>query len=595
MHVRLTALFNTYESKIRAVLLGILLASLVTQAGTAILLEHTHRTFEAELLSPLYERLDEIALKRTWERPATGAIVDRGHGLDTHREFALADTVTGSPAKLWHELPPASRTEILEGNTARVRREDNRVTELRLCRLIGTGRDARVVCVGRELVAWGHVSELTRWNSVSRTAGLLLLVAAIFLVTREMVRPFQRLRRVAADAQASLNLEERPHHEEWDEVIATFNETIRQLKESKAELHRRFVFAEAERSRLDRFNQQIIAAIPAGLVATDADGRIVQYNPAIARIPGLSEPTPGQHAEAFFVDCPMLGRLFQEHAPAGPASASGEIRIQQDGETHYVEYHVIPVHGGGTLVLLDDQTQLRRLEALLAQRARLAALGETAAGLAHELRNAMGAMVGYARLMARSEAAQIPDIAGRIESEAGEMEAMLQRFVEVARPATIERIELAPADALRELLDRFRARFRAAGLELEVRWSDRVCVSVDPMWLKRAVANLLENALQHVPSGGRVRIEDQCVDGDWRVVIADDGPGIPPEWREKIFAPFLSLRPGGTGLGLALVQKVMTAHEGSVEVTDSPQGGAEFILTFPRAAVSTARARAARP
>ena len=107
--MRWKAFFGTYESKIRITLLGILLASLVMQAGTAIMLYYAHKTIESELLSPLYEKLDALAMDPDRPFIDPGTVLDLSHGLDTHLEFALADTVAGEPADIWSKLPPAAR------------------------------------------------------------------------------------------------------------------------------------------------------------------------------------------------------------------------------------------------------------------------------------------------------------------------------------------------------------------------------------------------------------------------------------------------------------------------------------------------------
>ena len=104
---------------------------------------------------------------------------------------------------------------------------------------------------------------------------------------------------------------------------------------------------------------------------------------------------------------------------------------------------------------------------------------------------------------------------------------------------------------------------------------------MDIFWVRQALGNLLENVIHLVPEGGHVSVATLHVADAWKVTISDSGPGIAPEWREKVLSPFVSLRPGGTGLGLALVQKVMTAHDGQVEVSESGEGGASFALVFP--------------
>jgi signal transduction histidine kinase len=161
------------------------------------------------------------------------------------------------------------------------------------------------------------------------------------------------------------------------------------------------------------------------------------------------------------------------------------------------------------------------------------------------------------------------------------MEEMLNRFLEVARPTEPRRVSLCGEDLVTEALTPFAERFEAAGLALEWQPRERTTLWIDPFWLRQALVNLLENALGCVPRGGRVRLESRRLGGTWRLSVQDDGPGIEPELREKVLSPFVSLRQGGTGLGLALVQKIVTSHDGRVEVLESAWGGARFDLLFP--------------
>jgi two-component system sensor histidine kinase FlrB len=564
-----------FATRVRTVLLFVLLASLVVQAGTVMLLDLSADALEGDLLAPLYSALDGFTVTSP---ESADREVRRTQGLEVYQQFLLRDTTLGGAADVWQSLPPAAKRRLLAGETVPVRREQEGLFAVALWRVTGQGTQARALSVGRALPAYGRFLTLARWNALFRSLGLLLLLGAVFLVTRELTRPFQRLQNVAFDARERLHLDNAPPQEEWEDVIGTFRATIERLQESQEELQRRFVDADAERRRLDHLNLQLIDALPSALIAADSGGRIVQFNRSAAGLPALGRPEQGMTLAQFFAPWPELGARFGDEDVAG-VEGEGECVVAVDGQSHAFEYSVYPVPSGGHLVFLQDRTHVRRLEVLVSQRARLAALGETAAGLAHELRNAMGAIVGYARLLMRGDAVA-DEVAPRIEREAGEMEAMLARFLEVARPAELQRVAADGAKLLGEVAERFRARFEAARIGLALELSGCELLELDPVWFKQAIANLLENALQHVPAGGHVQITCERTRDSWTVRVDDDGPGIAPEWRTRVLAPFVSLRPGGTGLGLALVQKVMTAHDGQVEITASDTGGARVVLTF---------------
>jgi nitrogen fixation/metabolism regulation signal transduction histidine kinase len=573
-----------FATRVRTVLLFVLLASLLIQAGTAVLLDLSADALEGDLLAPLYSALD---LWTADSQVSSSGFERRSEGLEVRQQFLLRDTVLAGAAEVWRAIPPAAKGRLLAGETVHVRRERDGLFSVALWRVHGRGEQARAFSLSRALPAYGRFLALARWNALFRSLGLLLLLGAVFLVTRELTRPFRKLQTVAFDAREELRMKSLPPQEEWEAVIGTFEATIEQLRESQRRLHERYVDSESERQRLDRLNTQLIDALPSALVAADPQGRIVQFNRSAERLPALPAPEQGMHLAEFFAPWPELASRFREASPP-EVDPAGECMVTVNGEKHAFEFSVYPVPGGGHLVFLQDCTQVRRLEALVSQRARMAALGETAAGLAHELRNAMGAIVGYARLLLRPGRTMVDEVAPRIEEEASEMETMLTRFLEVARPAELQRVTVDGTELLREAAERFRTRFDAAGVTLELEAGPPLRLELDPMWFKQAIVNLLENALQHVPAGGRVLISCEAGRDRWQVKVADDGPGIAPEWRSRVLAPFVSLRPGGTGLGLALVQKVMTAHDGQVEISVSEWGGAQVILTF----ASNVRAKA---
>ena len=218
------------------------------------------------------------------------------------------------------------------------------------------------------------------------------------------------------------------------------------------------------------------------------------------------------------------------------------------------------------------------------RRARLASLGELAATVAHEIRNPLGAIKGYAQLVeegAGGDAAR--RAATTMREECVRLERTVTQVLGYARDAQ-PRLETAD---LREALDAELARHADAAAAKGVRivrdyGGERVEARVDSDQLARAVANLVDNALAASPADGRVIVALRPERRQVEVVVADEGPGVAPEDRERIFEPFVSQRPGGTGLGLALVRRIAEAHGGSVRVEARTGGGAEFVVRLPR-------------
>lgn len=573
---------GSFESRIRVALLGILLAALLLQVSTVYWLYRVQNDVEEELNQPMLDAIEQMQREQVAGPVPDGSVLRERVGHQLNQRLNLSDTIHHPVALIWDRIPPSAKSRLYAGETVRIDRTTDYQYEVAFARIVEIDGARQVLIVERSLPRYGSLLRLKRWGSFVYVVGLSLLLIAVFLVTRELTRPFRELQKVVAVAQGRLGWTGPPSEDQWAEVIDTFTATIDELKQKEARLEERFHSSEEERIRLDRLNSQIVDAIPTALLAVDENGVISQFNLSSRSLPGLPVPQQGVLLADHFNAWSPMADILSRGSESEDTETEGELDVRVGGKQHHFFYQITPVPSGGSLLLLDDRTRLRRLEAVLGQRARLAALGETAAGFAHELRNALGAIIGYARLVGRSSATESSDVANRIEIEACEMEEMLNRFLEVARPANLQPTPEIGEDLVDGVLDRFSDRLKAAGISLTRSYAPREKVMIDIFWVRRALGNLIENVLHLVPRGGHVRVSTLRVEGSWKVTVADSGPGIPPEWREKILSPFVSMRPGGTGLGLALVQKVMTAHDGQVEVSESEEGGASFCLVFPR-------------
>jgi two-component system sensor histidine kinase PilS (NtrC family) len=214
---------------------------------------------------------------------------------------------------------------------------------------------------------------------------------------------------------------------------------------------------------------------------------------------------------------------------------------------------------------------------------RLADLGRVSAGLAHELRNPIASMSGCVELLQGSPGLGPEEarLLGIVLKEATRLNQLVTRFLAWSRPAALR---LTPTDlalVAGEVADALQQDPAAARVPL-LRDLQPVVIEVDPDQLRQVLWNLLLNAVQALgPAGGTIRVG--CApDGDGaRLTVADDGPGIAVEDLERLFSPFFSRKPGGTGLGLATVHQVVAAHGGEVRVEPVEPHGARFVVRFP--------------
>jgi signal transduction histidine kinase len=216
----------------------------------------------------------------------------------------------------------------------------------------------------------------------------------------------------------------------------------------------------------------------------------------------------------------------------------------------------------------------------------LAALGELSAGIAHEFKNALATISGYAQMIrSESSEAEALDYSERILEQTRNITHVVTEFLKYARPLEIpdERV------ALESLVERVVAEVGEANPQVTIQWEGEFEeAGGDEGLLRQALLNLARNAAEACAlskGGGFVTVRGEVVHGNeagsQRSSIADNGPGIPMNVLPKLFRPFFTTKATGTGLGLAVVQKVIVQHGGQVEVRNRPEGGAEFIVTLP--------------
>jgi two-component system sensor histidine kinase AtoS len=426
---------------------------------------------------------------------------------------------------------------------------------------------------------------------------------AAAIIARRISRPVQQLAEGAvAIARGELNQRIGPvTDDEIGRLAAAFNHMAAELAQQRgalenanAELRRGF----EELADLKTYTDNILASLTTGIVTVDLEGRVVTLNPAAELMAGFfAGEVRGRYCTEVFAHTPDLAELLMETlASRAPVPGLTLTLRRRNGRTVPVEMSTAPLRGGegkelGVIGVFRDLTRVRQLEDRLRRSDRLAAVGELAAGLAHEIKNPLTALLTFSRHLSRRF--EDPEFRQKFQTvvprELERINVIVERLLELARPAPLTFKPLRLPALLERVLELYGDRLEAQSVHVARSCArDVPAVWADAEALYRALVNLVANALDAMPRGGRLTLRVGWSDTETRAVgrrvaleVEDTGAGINPDDLDRIFNPFFSTKEGGTGLGLALTQKIVEDHGGSIDVRGGSGTGAVFRIVLP--------------
>ena len=405
-------------------------------------------------------------------------------------------------------------------------------------------------------------------------AGLVLLLAAglvAWLLARLLARPLLRIAESARDIAAG-------RRAEFPDVqVPELAHQVDALRAMHHELERRFEDLRREREE----SRTLVEALSDGVLAADGRGAIVSTNAAARRLLGYEDGEALPPLGELFHDRPH--RALMREVLSGAVVEGRELRL--GGRSVVISAR--PLKEGGTLLVLSDVTDLRRLETVRR---------DFVANVSHELKTPLTAIAGYAETLA-SEATdkQIGGFAKTILENAHRMQRLVDDLLDLSRIESggwrPEPQSLAVEAAAREAWDPFVERARERRIEFVAAVApDAGTIDADPEALRQVFTNLFDNALRHTPPGGRIRVSTERAADDGNAVIVqvtDTGSGIAAEYLPRIFERFYRVDPGrsrqegGTGLGLAIVKHLVEAHGGRVGASSTLGQGTTIRMQFP--------------
>ena len=353
----------------------------------------------------------------------------------------------------------------------------------------------------------------------------------------------------------------------------------------------------------DGFFRDLVWNLRNGVIAVTRDGRIAVMNDVAYRVLGLT-PGPADIGIPFtqvLKDRPDVWRILSGAFDLSHLPNRAELRLKSTGKViGYTLSQVKDRRGAitGATLFFKDLTRVEQLEERERLRDRLAALGEMAAAIAHEVKNPLAGIEVMAGILKRqlTESEDAQAILRDIIKEAKMANAIVLEVLDFVRPIRlqVERTELV--DVVRDAISMAESHVRRGGVQMDVALSeDLPPIQGDPHQLRQIFTNILTNAFEAMGGKGQVRISAQQVAAEEeptatgelhavpmiQVEVADSGPGIPADVMDRIFSPFFTTKPQGSGLGLAIVRKIVDAHDGRIDVSARSEGGTRFRVTLP--------------
>ena len=374
-------------------------------------------------------------------------------------------------------------------------------------------------------------------------------------------------------------------------MAASMHGVIQRLKDQEQELERLHRLEKERAEQTERLSEEVTRNMPAGLLVINATGIISSANPAAEQVLGIRGLNFRRYSEAL-VEGSQLTAAIAQCLSTGKIFRREEVRhLAPGGESRRLGVTISPIRRGegkinGVICLLSDITELASLQQQVQLKENLAALGELSAGIAHEFKNALATISGYAQLIcAETVQGESHDYAENILEQTRNITHVVTEFLKYARPLEIS----TETVALHPIIERVVCEIGEAMPNIRIRFEGPLGnVPGDEGLLRQAFLNLARNAAEAcegAANGGRVLFRGESIRandaGFQRITVFDNGTGISSDDRDKLFRPFFTTKAKGTGLGLAVVQKIIVQHGGQVKARNRPEGGAAFIVTLP--------------
>ncbi|MDF2501974.1 MAG: signal transduction histidine kinase, nitrogen specific, NtrB [Anaerosporomusa subterranea] len=440
-------------------------------------------------------------------------------------------------------------------------------------------RDGRVIgyIFVNELTGDIHsqVAQMDRGLVIAVAIGLTLSILLILRVTEDMVKDVQTVIRGLRKLRFNLREPITGVSGELGEIASTINDMASALGNART------------------LSENIMDSIGDGVISVDTVGKITAFNRAAETLTGYAavEAIGKHYGDLFAEDASFHSRLL-DTLQTGQAHFEGMMEYPVKNKKLWISVTssvLKDIDGNilGAVTVFKDLTERKQLEDQVSHADRLAILGELMAGVAHEIRNPLTSIKGFLQYFqnagsAEERAQYLPMLIGEVDR----MNRIIETMLYFSRPCQKVVVQTDVTLVLQETLFLVQSRAKSHGVRFEVAIEPNVpLVNLDGEQFKQVFLNLLINSLQAIDHEGKITVSAQYLPDtdEVEMTFADTGPGIPHDIREKVFDPFFTTKQAGTGLGLAVTQRIVIAQGGTIDIGDNPGGGALIRIVIPRA------------
>jgi len=341
--------------------------------------------------------------------------------------------------------------------------------------------------------------------------------------------------------------------------------------------------------RMRAFNDLLVSSLPIGLVATDSEGRIRLCNRTAEELIEKTEKQLVGKRPGDVLPPPLAVLIGQSEAEPDRPQRRDLLLERGEGRSRSLVLAALAVIDGeqrhaGTMLLMQDVSEVKQLEEELKRNERLAALGEMAAGVAHELRNPLSSIKGLALLLKSkfTDSSSDREVADILVREVERLNRSIGELLDYARPDRLEKEKVSLNEIVDKAISLLKVDADAAGIAIVTEYSPQPdLVHADQDKLSQVFLNLLLNAIQAMNSGGTLRVATVREPAQLLCRIEDSGCGIEAALLPKVFDPYVTTKSGGTGLGLAMSVKIIEEHGGRIDISSTPGQGTTVVVALP--------------